>query len=87
MSKSDKAKTNKEHVEWLADNYEWSCFEEQPQAFLIRYEKVVCNRPSIINVWLSKMTIAIVYNGKQHFIKKVSLTKLEEIFINPLKFI
>lgn len=73
----------KENVAWFGDNYGWHNFECQPEAHLMRFDK----EGVVINVWLSKMTISIVFAGKQHFHKKVSESKLELMFINPKEFI
>lgn len=75
-------KEKRSNCEWLLDNYGWEFFEYQPEAFLLRFTK----EEFTINIWLSKMTIAIIYKGKQYFYKKISEAKLELILKNPEEY-
>jgi hypothetical protein len=82
MKKAEVIFLRKDTVCWFADNYGWHNFENQPEVHLLRFEK----ENVVINVWVTKMTISIVIDGKQYFHKKVSDSQLELMFINPTNF-
>lgn len=66
----------------IATHYGWDYFDYNDNNKMLSLVKDGMR----INVFITKMTVAIVINRKQYFVKLVSMEKLEKIFINPQEY-
>lgn len=64
----------------IATAYDWEYFSFDPNNKMLSLVK----DGDRINVYLSKMTVGIVIDGKQTFEKLVTMEKLERIFIKTI---
>lgn len=62
----------------MAECNEWELIDEQPNSYMLSFSK----NGNRINVYYSKMTVAVCHNKKTDYFRRVTENELSNIFIH-----
>lgn len=73
----------KYNINSIANFHEWEFFEYQEPNSMMRFKK----ENFYLNIYITKMTISIIYRSKQYYHKKCSIEKMEQILMHPENYL